>query len=591
MNVAPSIRGTDGHVRRSRATGALAKTPSGIQGFDDITGGGLPRARPTLICGSAGSGKTLFGMQFLVKGALEHGEPGVFLAFEETPADLARNFHSLGYDIDKLVRKKLLAIESVRIDRREIEEIGEYDLEGLFLRLGLGIDSVGAKRVVVDTVENLFGGLSNQALLRSELGRLFRWLKDREVTAVVTAERGDGTLTRHGLEEYVSDCVVLLDHRVEHQVSTRRLRVVKYRGSFHGTNEYPFLIDEGGISVVPITSAGLSHPAGNDRVSSGIPRLDAMLDGQGFFRGSTILISGTAGTGKTSFASTFADAACRRGEKCLFFTFEESPAQIQRNMRSIGIELDRHISRGLLSFSSWRPSTHGLEMHLALVHKHIDEFAPDAVLLDPVTNFEDAGGQSHSGLMLVRLIDLLKSREITGFLTALISGGEDIELTQTNVSSIVDTWLSLKTIVSDGERNRGLYVLKSRGMAHSNQIREYQFGPRGIDIVDVYTGPEGVLTGSARLAQEARETAARLSRDQETARKLVDLERRRSTMEHQVAAIRSEFEAYENEVQEMVSQRRATEEKLGRDRLSMGKLRGVDEEGRKPLGKNSRGGG
>ncbi|HEY7818627.1 MAG TPA: circadian clock protein KaiC [Vicinamibacteria bacterium] len=576
----------------SPAAVGIRKAATGIAGLDEITGGGLPAGRPTLVCGSAGCGKTLLAMEFLLRGAEQFGEPGVFVTFEETAAELTENVRSLGHDLKKLVAERKLAIDHVRVERAEIEETGDYDLEGLFVRLGHAIDSIRAKRVVIDTLEALFAGLSDHSALRAELRRLFRWLKDRGVTAIVTAERGaGGGMTRHGLEEYVSDCVVLLDHRVEHQVSTRRLRVVKYRGSFHGTNEYPFLIDEGGISVVPITSAGLNHPAGNDRVSSGIPRLDAMLDGQGFFRGSTILISGTAGTGKTSFASAFADAACRRGEKCLFFTFEESPAQIQRNMRSIGIELDRHISRGLLSFSSWRPSTHGLEMHLALVHKHIDEFAPDAVLLDPVTNFENAGGRSNSGLMLVRLIDLLKSRGITGFLTALVSGGEDIELTQTNISSIVDTWLSLKTIVSDGERNRGLYVLKSRGMAHSNQIREYRFGPRGIDIVDVYAGPEGVLTGSARLAQEARETAARLSRDQETARKLADLERRRSTMEHQVAAIRSDFEAYENEVQEMVSQRRATEEKLGRDRLSMGKMRGMDQEGRRPRGKNSRGGG
>jgi circadian clock protein KaiC len=590
MNVASSVRRINGQWRRSRATAALAKAPSGIDGFDEITGGGLPRARPSLICGSAGSGKTLFGMQFLVKGALEYGETGVFLAFEETAADLARNFHSLGYDIDKLVRKKLLAIESIHIDRREIEEIGEYDLEGLFVRLGLALDSVAARRVVIDTLENLFGGLSNQALLRSELGRLFRWLKDRDVTAVVTAERGGGTLSRHGLEEYVSDCVILLDHRVESQISTRRLRVVKYRGSFHGTNEYPFLIDQGGISVVPITSAALNHPAESERISSGIPRLDAMLDGRGFYRGSTVLVSGTAGTGKTSFAATFADAACRRGEKCLFFTFEESPAQVQRNMRSIGIALDRHLSRGLLSFSSWRPSTHGLEMHLALIHKQIDELSPSAVVLDPVTNFADAGSQENAGMMLVRLIDLMKSRGITALLTALRSGGEDIELTETNVSSLVDTWLSLKTLVSNGERNRGLYVRKSRGMAHSNQIREFLISSQGIDLIEVYTGAEGILTGSARAAQEAREVAALLSREQDTARKVADVERRRSMMEHQVASIRGEFEAYESEVRELVSQRRTSEETLARDRLSRGKHRVLVQEGRKAQGKNLRGG-
>ena len=365
-------------TRRALAGPELPKTPTGVSGLDEITNGGLPRGRPTLVCGSAGCGKTLMAMEFLVRGATQFDEPGVFMAFEETAAELAQNVRSLGFDLDDLAARGKFCLDFVRVERSEIEEVGDYDLEGLFIRLGYAIDTIKAKRVVLDTLETLFSGLSNAAVLRSELRRLFRWLKDKGVTAIITAERGEGALTRHGLEEYVSDCVILLDHRVIDQVSTRRLRVVKYRGTAHGTNEYPFLIDEDGISVLPVTSLGLQHEVGDERISSGVPRLDAMLGGKGYFRGSTVLVSGTAGSGKTSLAAHLAQAACGRGEKCLYFAFEESPGQLMRNMRSIGLDLAPWLEKGLLRFHAIRATVHGLEMHLASIHKLVKEFEPRA---------------------------------------------------------------------------------------------------------------------------------------------------------------------------------------------------------------------
>ncbi len=460
----------------------LAKTPTGIQGLDEITGGGLPRGRPTLVCGSAGCGKTLLAMEFLVRGITQFGEPGVFMAFEETAAELTQNVRSLGFDLDELVDQKQLAVDFVRIERNEIEETGEYDLEGLFVRLNYAIDSVGAKRVVLDTIETLFSGLSNVAILRGELRRLFRWLKDKGVTAVITGERGDGQLTRHGLEEYVSDCVILLDHRVVDQVSTRRLRVVKYRGTTHGTNEYPFLIDEDGISVLPVTSLGLQHEASTERVSSGIPRLDSMLGGEGYFRGSTILVSGTAGSGKTSLAAHFASAACQRGEKCLYFSFEESPGQLLRNMRSIGIGLQPWVEQDLLHFHSSRAAMHGLEMHLATIHKLVRDFQPRVVIIDPVGSLTAVGTRRDADVMLTRLIDFLKMQEITAFLTSLTNGDDALEQTNVDISSLVDTWLLLRDLELGGERNRVINVLKSRGMAHSNQLREFLLTDHGVEL-------------------------------------------------------------------------------------------------------------
>jgi circadian clock protein KaiC len=492
---------------KSKQAGALEKCPTGIQGLDEIMGGGFPRGRPTLVCGSAGCGKTLLAIEFLVRGAIEHGEPGVLMSFEESAEELAQNVRSLGFDLDRLQQQNQLVIDQVRVERSEIEEAGEYDLDGLFIRLGYAIDSVGAKRVVLDTIETLFGGMSDHAVLRSELRRLFRWLKDRGVTAVITAERGEATLTRQGLEEYVSDCVILLDHRVIDQVSTRRLRVVKYRGTSHGTNEYPFLIDEAGFSVLPITSLRLEHEVSNDRLSTGVPQLDVMLGGQGVYRGSSVLLSGTAGTGKTSVVARFAHASCARGERCLFFAFEESPQQIVRNMRSIGTDLRPWIKKGLLKIVAGRPSFTGLEMHLAITHKQIRDFAPRMVIIDPISNLRDAGTLKDSGAMLTRLIDYLKGEQITGVFTYLISGGKSLEATDVDVSSIIDTWLVVRDLELGGERNRGIYVIKSRGTAHSNQVREFLLTDRGVELRDVYLGPDGVLIGSKRELQEGRERA------------------------------------------------------------------------------------
>jgi circadian clock protein KaiC len=553
-----------------------------VQGLDEITGGGFPRGRPTLLCGSAGAGKTLLAMEFLIRGATAYNEPGVFMAFEETADELTQNVRSLGFDLDELAKEKKLAIDFVRIEPSEIDETGDYDLEGLFIRLGAAIDAIGARRVALDTIENLFAGLQNQGILRAELRRLFRWLKDRGVTAVITAERGDGALTRHGLEEYVSDCVILLDHRVTDEVSTRRLRVVKYRGTAHGTNEYPFLIDQDGFSVFPVTSLTLQHQVSDDRISSGVPRLDTMLGGSGFHRGSTILVSGTAGTGKTSLAASFVDAACRRGERCLYFSFEESPGQITRNMRSIGLNLEQWFKRNLLRFHSSRATFHGLEMHLAIIHKIIEEFQPKVVVLDPVGSLIHAGNRRDAQTMLVRLIDFLKQRQITAFLTNLTSGGTALERTDVEISSIVDTWLFTRDIELDSERNRALYVLKSRGTAHSNQLREFRLTQRGIDLLDVYVGPGGVLTGSSRLSQEAREQAAAERRQRERARK-------REALEARIIALRKEYEWEEDEAER--SSEDASREKLiveNRDGMARSRQSDKVRGGLVPIGRRGR---
>ena len=466
--------------RKAAAAESLPKAPSGIAGLDEVTLGGLPRGRPTLICGGAGSGKTLFAMEFLLRGALQFDEPGVFMAFEETEQDLTQNVRSLGFDAEALIAAKKVAIDYVRVERSEIDETGEYDLEGLFVRLGAAIDEVGAKRVVLDTLESLFSGFSNTAVLRAELRRLFRWLKDRGVTAVITGERGEGTFTRQGLEEYVSDCVILLDHRVVEQVSTRRLRIVKYRGTSHGTNEYPFLIDEQGISVLPLTSVGLDHAVSEERISAGVPDLDAMLGGKGYFRASSIMISGTAGTGKSSMAAHFADATCRRGERCLLFAFEESTAQILRNMRSIGLDLERWIEKGLLRIEASRPSLFGLEMHLVHIHKRVKEFDPRVVILDPISNFTASGSAAQAEAMLVRLIDFLKTHGVTAMLVSLTPTLGEAE--GTGISSLIDTWVVLRSVEVGREYRRVLHVRKSRGMQHSNEGREFLITSKGIAL-------------------------------------------------------------------------------------------------------------
>ncbi|MCZ7402800.1 MAG: circadian clock protein KaiC [Candidatus Methanoperedens sp.] len=554
----------------------LPKCTTGIRGLDEITDGGLPKGRPTLICGSAGCGKTLMAMEFLVRGAAQFNEPGVFMSFEESSDELAQNVASLGFDLNELIASKKMYIDQVRIERSEIEETGEYDLEGLFIRLNYAIDSIGANRVVLDTIESLFGGLANEGVLRAELRRLFRWLKEKGVTAIITGERGEKMLTRHGLEEYVSDCVILLDNRVEGQISTRRLRIVKYRGSSHGTNEYPFLIDEKGISVLPITSIGLQHGVSTERISTGIPRLDTMMGGEGYYRGSSVLISGTAGTGKSSIAANFANAACSRGERCLYFAFEEAPSQITRNMRSIGIDLEPWIEQGLLDIYAVRPSIYGLEMHLVKMYKMVTEFKPEVVIIDPVTNLIAIGSDTEVKSMLARLIDFLKANQITALFTNLSHGGS-LEMTEFGISSLMDTWLLLRDIEIGGERNRGLYILKSRGMAHSNQIREFLLTDKGIDLIDVYLGPGGVLTGAARSAQEAQEKASDLMRKEEIERKKRELERKRAALEAQITAMRSEFESAEEEVAKLTQQEEMQEKVLAGDRTEMMRLRRGDD--------------
>ena len=521
---------------------SIAKAPTGIPGLDEITEGGFPAGRPTLVCGSAGCGKTMLAAEFLVRGATEYGEPGVFMMFEETASELAANMRSLGFDLEQLQRQNKIALDFVRVERSEIEETGEYDLDGLFIRLGYAIDSIKAKRVVLDTVEALFAGVPNHAILRSELRRLFRWLKEKGVTAVITAERGDSTFTRYGLEEYVADCVLLLDHRIVDQVSTRRLRVVKYRGSAHGTNEYPFLIGANGISVLPITSLTLNHQASRERVSTGIAGLDAMLAGQGVYRGSSVLVSGAPGTGKSSVAASFVDAACRRGERAVLFAYEESESQLLRNMQSIGINLRPWVTKGLLKIESTRPTLHGLEQHLVHMYDMAREFNPSVVAVDPISNLTSKGDDAGLKLTLMRLIDFLKTYGITAFFTSLTSdaGETSLATSEVGVSSLMDSWLLLSNVAYNGERTRTLQVLKSRGMPHSNQVREFVFSDSGVGLVDVYLFGDQVLTGTSRLAHEAQVTAAAELRSRDHARRLRELATRRKALDAQIAALYAE---------------------------------------------------
>ena len=532
----------------------LEKTPTGISGLDEITEGGLPKGRPTLVCGSAGSGKTLMAMEFLVNGVVKYNEPGVFMAFEETAEELTKNFASLGFDLDGLVAENKLNVDYVHIDKSEYEETGDYDLEGLFIRLGLAIDTIGAKRVALDTLEVLFSGFENEVILRSELRRLFSWLKEKGVTAVVTGERGESSLTRYGLEEYVADCVILLDNRMQDQISTRRLRIIKYRGSKHGTNEYPFLIEEDGISVLPITSLSLEHEVSTERVSSGIERLDTMLEGQGFYRGSTVLISGTAGTGKTSFAAEFTRATCERGERCLYFAFEESSSQIVRNMQSIGIDYQPYIDANLMEISAFRPMTYGLEMHLIAMRRLIDKFKPATVIIDPMSNMINIGTPADVKMTLTRLIDYLKLKKITAVCTSLVEHESTEGMNAEGISSLMDTWINLRFFENNSERNRGLSIIKSRGIGHSNQIREYVITDQGVKIQDVYLGPSGnLLMGSSRAVQEAKETADAISQKQIAERKKRELESKLKAIDAQISVLKSEFEIQEEEFNRLVS--------------------------------------
>jgi circadian clock protein KaiC len=554
----------------------IPKCPTGIAGLDQITEGGLPKGRTTLLCGTAGCGKTVLAMEFLARGATEFNEPGVFLAFEETDKELSQNVASMGFDLPALCARKKLVLDYVRIERSEIEETGEYDLEGLFIRLGAAIDAIGAKRVVLDTIEALFSGFTDTNILRAELRRLFQWLKSRGVTAVITAESGDGKLTRAGIEEYVADCVILLDHRVEDQTSIRRLRVIKYRGTLHGTSEYPFLIAETGLSVLPLSSLKLEHKASTQKISSGVPRLDAMLGGKGFYRGMSILVSGGAGTGKSSLAAHFVQAACKRGERALYMASEQSTDEVLRNMLSIGIDLEPWLRRGLLQFYAARPGTFGLEKHLVTIHDITTTFDPKVVVIDPITNFAAVGTHSEVKSMVTRLIDMLKGRQITAMFTSLTPGDSSAELSEVGVSSQMDAWLLLRNLEYNGERNRGLYVLKSRGMAHSNQIREFVLTNHGVQLLDVYIGPSGFLTGSARVAQEARERAEAEERKEQLRHKSFELKQRHQQLEAQIAKMRSEFACEEQSLLRAAKQMESRENQIALDRVQMGHARQAD---------------
>ena len=555
---------------------ALTKCPTGIRGLDEITKGGLPRGRPTLICGGAGCGKTLLSMEFIVRGIRDFNEPGVFVAFEETEKDLVQNVASLGYDLNEMIRQNKLAIDHVHIERSEIEETGEYDLEGLFVRLDTMIKQVKAKRVVLDSLEALFAGLPNEAILRSELRRLFRWLKEKGVTAVITGEQGRNTLTRHGLEEYISDCVIFLDHRVVNQVATRRLRIVMYRGSAHGTNEYPTMIDAQGLSVLPISSLGLSYPVTAERVSSGIERLDAMLGGKGYYRGSSILISGTAGTGKSSMAAAFVDSICRTGKRGLYFSFEESPEQIIRNMASIGFDLAKWVKKGLLKFQSIRPSLYGLEAHLVTMHTLVTTFKPEAVVMDPITNLTSAGDTDEIKAMMTRLIDFLKNEHITTLFTSLTGGGSAYEQSEVGISSLMDSWLLLRMVESANERNRILYVLKSRGMAHSNQMREFILSNAGIKLLDVYVGSGVVYTGSARMLQESRDAAEALAVEQTAQTQKRELEQEALALEAQSQVLRFKHEGVKAQLQAVLAREKTRLTAMKKDREAMAQARKAD---------------
>ncbi len=554
----------------------LEKSPTGIRGLDEITEGGFPKGRPTLVCGSAGSGKTLISMQFLAKGATELGEPGVFVAFEESPEELSKNFASLGFDLKRLVETNKLLIDHIHIDANEIEETGEYDLEGLFVRLNSAIDSIGAKRVVLDTLEVLFSGFKNEAILRNELRRLFKYLKSKGVTAMVTGERGENSLTRYGLEEYVADCVILLDNRMENQIATRRMRIIKYRGSKHGTNEYPFMVGRDGVAVLPITSLGLEHIASKERVSTGMERLDTMMGGSGYYRGSSIMIVGTAGTGKSSFAAHFANAACSRGERCLYFAFEESPSQIIRNMSSVGIDLNQWIREGLLKIHSSRPTVYGLEMHLTDMLSLIEDFSPEIVVIDPISNLTHIGTPSDVNLMLTRLIDFLKAKGITAVTTSL-KESEYESTSASSISSLMDTCLRLRMFEAGSERNRGMSIIKSRGTAHSNQIREFLITNEGIKILDVYLGPEGkILMGSERAAQEAVEREVAVEYGQEIERKKRDIENKLRSLDAQISMLRSEFEMNAGELSKLSSEYELRSKATTNGRKEMARLRRAD---------------
>jgi circadian clock protein KaiC len=565
--------------------GGLTKCPTGIKGLDEITQGGLPRGRSTLVIGNAGCGKTLLGLEFLVRGIQEHGEPGLFVAFEETATELTQNVRSLGWDLEGMMADGVLMLDHVHIDPSEIIETGAYDLEGLFIRLGACIEAVGARRVVLDTIESLFSGFHDAGLLRAELRRLITWLKGRGVTTVFTGELDPDGNTRHGIEDYVSDCVIWLDHRIIDQISTRRLRVAKYRGSSHGTNEYPFIISQAGFEILPITSVGLTAQALTEHISTGIPRLDDLFGGEGPYRGSSVLIAGTAGTGKSSIAAHFLNAACQRGERALYLSFEESPAQMLRNMRSIGLDLARWQDAGLLTLFASRPTAMGLDAHLVQVFGLIKQTQPRLVVIDPLTHLSPRSQGLEQTAILVQLLDYLKAQGITAVMTDLTRGGDPLDTTSNIISSLVDSWLVLRAVETDGERNRLLYLLKSRGMAHSNQLREFRISAQGIDLLDVYLGPAGVLTGSARFSLEAQELAQVETRKRIVDRRRDSLARQRQIAQARIAVIQAELAEQEMALEEEIDIERVMTSNILVDRAAMSLRRGAkpgDEPGDEP---------
>lgn len=572
MTTSARTAATRKHTRTR--TKALPKTPTGIHGFDKITGGGLPRGRATLVCGGPGCGKTLFATEFLVRGATQMGEAGVFVSFEEAPQDLAANVASLGFDLPALVRARKVLIDHVRLERAEFEETGEFNLDGLFIRLGYAIDSIGAKRVALDTIESLFSGLPNPLIVRAELRRLFRWLKDKGVTTVITAEKGDRAFTRDGIEEYVSDCVLVLDQRVDREAVTRRMHIVKYRGSAHSSNEFPFTIDEDGFSVVPITGSRLDHAAPRERISTGVPGLDEMLGGHGVFRGSGILVSGTAGTGKSTLAASFLDAACARAERAIYFSFEESPATLIRDLRSVGIDLERWVRKGRLRFECTRVSASGLQAHVTRMTRVVREFRPTVAVVDPVSAFDAVTEPREAKNTTTLLADALRAEGITTIMTYLTHDRGSLEGTVSGISSSVDTWILLRDLESNGERDRCIYILKSRGTKNSNQVREFLLTDHGIELVQPYLGPEGVVTGSARAALEARERAAAAEREREVVRRKAELRRLEAERDRAIASLRSEHEARAEAIGRELRAESSAEGERGRMRSAMAARRG-----------------
>ncbi|PPD57409.1 circadian clock protein KaiC [Dehalogenimonas etheniformans] len=555
----------------------LEKVSSGIHGLDEITGGGLPKGRPTLIYGSAGSGKTLMSIEFLIRGAILYNEPGVFISFEETEEELATNVSSLGFDLSGLIAAKKIFVDYVAVERSEIEETGEYDLEGLFVRLSSAINAVKAKRVVIDTIEVLFAGLNDKGIVRAELRRLFRWLKGKGVTTIVTGERGgETTLTRHGLEEYVSDCVIFLDNRVNDQLSTRRIRIIKYRGSSHSTNEFPFLIDEQGLSILPINTIRLNYPVSNEGVPSGVDRLDIMLGGKGFIKGTSILVSGMVGTGKTSLAAHLVDTACRRGQKCLYYAFEEAPDQIMRNMTSIGIDLKPWVEKGLLHFHATRVSEEGLEKHLLVMQKEAEKYRPDVVIVDALTDFISLGPGNEVRLMILRIVDYFKMHQITAMFSSM-SARADLEETGVGLSSAFDTWIHLVNVQNNQERNRTMTIVKSRGMAHSNQVREFVLTNKGVKLVDIYATPAGSFMGTARIAQMAADQAAGVTREEGVTARERQLQQQRRALEAKIDALRAEFEAEAKESELTIAEEKAKIKAISDDRKMLDRQRKAED--------------